>query len=304
MTTYRTNKSTDNLTPELVEALSDLGRFLKVLGPYSRNAVVAGGMVPVIYRHLQAASAVRQRPMTTLDLDIAIPGKIRITGDKSISTLISEGGFDRHLRGSTHPPTTVYQHCRHGKELSNIYVELLTPLEGSDTAKDGSRKIQEEIQTSVTAQYIRYLDLLLIDPISVPCEAVPNLGITDPDIELRIPTPGMYIVQKVLCRASRRANKKDKDLAYIYDVVSLFRKDWKQIGEAILKQSTANRNYQRWIDTALQSLTQLFNSPVSDGPVAVVREISTTAIGVPPSESAVYQVMTAFLKDSNILTNK
>lgn len=298
MTTYLTKKLADELPLELVEALSDLGRFLKVLGPYSRDAVVAGGMVPVIYRHLQAASAVRQRPMTTLDLDIAVPEKIAITGNKSISALISEGGFDSHVRGSTHPPTTVYQHCRHGKELSNIYVELLTPLQGSDTAKDGSRKIQQEIQTSVTAQYIRYLDLLLIDPVSIPCESVPHLGIKDPNIELRVPTPGMYIVQKVLCRASRRENKKDKDLAYIYDVVSLFRKEWKQIGEAILKQRTENRNYQRWIDTALKSLTQLFDSPTSDGPVAVVREISTASIGLTPTETAVYQVMTKFLEVS------
>ena len=187
------------ISDKLVEALQDLGRFLNALGPYAEHTIVVGGMVPVIYRYLQDVSPVQQNPMTTFDLDIAVPGRLETLGSRSLSNMLTDGGFSGHLRGATPPPATVYQHVRHGDNLAAIYVELLTPLAGSENTRDGKKRVQTEIQQEVTAQLIRYLDLLQLNPMTIYCSDIPVLGITDPKRVLRIPNPGMYIVQKVLC---------------------------------------------------------------------------------------------------------
>lgn len=288
------------ISDELKEPLADLGQFLKALGPYAKHAVVVGGMIPIIYRHLQNASPVQQAPLATFDLDIAVPDKLKEIGATNLNTMLTEGGFTEHLRGSTPPPATVYQHVRHGEKPAPIYVELLAPLTGSDNTRDEKKKVQTEVQQKVTAQLIRYLDVLQVNPIAVQCNTLPFLGIDDPAMTLRIPNPGMYIIQKVLCREKRRPNKKDKDLAYVYDVVSIFRTRWQQIGKDILQLETENAKYAPWINKALKSLTQLFDSPTSIGPVAVVREISTASTGVPPTEAAVHQIMTKFMEDSGL----
>ena len=90
-------------------------------------------------------------------------------------------------------------------------------------------------------------------------------------------------------------------MAYVYDVVTLFRKNWEEIGKEILKVEKDSPKYKHWINKASKSLTQLFESQTSVGPIAVVREISASSTGVTPTEAAVHQIMTRFLNETRIL---
>lgn len=111
----------------LEEPLADLGLLIKALGPYRKQAVLTGGMVPIIYRHLDSAEPVLQEPLATYDLDVTLPGRFRQTSP-NLATLLSESDFNEQLRGSSHPPSTVFRHIRHGDDMGSVYVEFLSPL--------------------------------------------------------------------------------------------------------------------------------------------------------------------------------
>lgn len=86
----------------------------------------------------------------------------------------------------------------------------------------------------------------------------------------------------------------------MYDVALLFREDWEQIAVQVEQAAQTGAKYENWINDALKQLTSLFATPTSDGPVAVVREISTAATGVTPTENAVHQVINNFLDAANL----
>ncbi len=285
---------------DLREPLADLGRFVLALGPYREKAVVVGGMVPVIYRHLEIASKVGLSPLTTFDLDIALPDRLPSRESIELRVLLNEAEFNEHMRGSEHPPVTVYQHIRHGSTLGPVYVELLTPLTGKASTRTGAVKRLVEIQPGIEAQVIRYLDLLLQLPLTVECVLVPSLKIDEPEVALRIPHPAMYVVQKLLCRDTRRVVKQEKDLAYIFDVIALFRKKWDEIGEVVQTVSGENAKYAKWIRRARERFVKLFESPTSEGPIAIHRVLMSAGDSTTPTEEAIHRVVNQFLDRTNL----
>ncbi|MGH9460837.1 MAG: GSU2403 family nucleotidyltransferase fold protein [Vicinamibacteria bacterium] len=73
----------------------------------------------------------------------------------------------------------------------------------------------------VTAQKVRYLDLLLVSPWSV--RVGPELGVpVAADVDLLVPNPTSFIVQKLLIHTDRRAGKRAQDILYIHDTLELF----------------------------------------------------------------------------------
>ena len=68
---------------------------------------------------------------------------------------------------------------------------------------------------------MRYLDLLLVSPWSVrvgPSREVPIAA----DVELFVPNPTSFIVQKLLIHSGSSAGKKAQDILYIHDTLELF----------------------------------------------------------------------------------
>ncbi len=288
---------------ELDEPLADLAGFLLTLGPYRECAVVVGGMVPVIYRHLESTSSVGQAPLTTFDLDIAVPERLETRDETSLQALIDHSGFQEKLRGSFHPPVSVYQHVRHGEELGPVYVELLAPLTGSTATRDGVTKTVVEVQEGVEAQVIRYLDLLLERPLAVDFLRIPSFGVDVEGTVFRVPHPAMYVLQKVLCRETRRVAKRDKDLAYIFDVLTLYRYGWGEMGDITRAVAADSDKYTRWITKARLELSSLFRSPTADGPVAVHRVYSGAVGSSAPAEETVYRIVSRFLVESGFSTD-
>jgi hypothetical protein len=73
----------------------------------------------------------------------------------------------------------------------------------------------------ITAQKLRYLDLLLVRPWSTrvgPQKEVPIAA----DVELFVPNPTSFMVQKLLIHSDRPPRKKAQDILYIHDTLELF----------------------------------------------------------------------------------
>ncbi|MEI6739560.1 MAG: GSU2403 family nucleotidyltransferase fold protein [Gemmatimonadaceae bacterium] len=93
-------------------------------------------------------------------------------------------------------------------------------LTGSGTTRDG-RPDATISKAGVTAQKLRYVDLLLTAPWSLAASAsqIEALGIPD---TTRIPNPVSFLVQKLLIHPYRTPAKRAQDVLYVHDTLELF----------------------------------------------------------------------------------
>jgi len=100
--------------------------------------------------------------LRTGDVDVALDPRV-LERDAGIRERLAASGFREEFLGDDRPPVT---HYSLGDEASGFYVEFLSPLLGGDRRRDGSRDVTERI-AGVTAQKLRYLDILLVEPWTV-----------------------------------------------------------------------------------------------------------------------------------------
>jgi hypothetical protein len=92
--------------------------------------------------------------------------------------------------------------------------------QGSGIKRDGKPDVTVS-KAGITAQKLRHLELLLATPWKVevgPENRVPIEGAVD----LLVPNPVSFIVQKLLIHKHRDADKKAQDVLYIHDTLQLF----------------------------------------------------------------------------------
>ena len=128
-----------------------------------------------------------------------------------------DAGFNEELFGDHAPPAT---HYRLGDDDAGFYAEFLTPLHGSGMKRNGAPDATVS-KAGVTAQKMRYLDLLLASPWSVRVGREVGVPVAA-DADLLLPNPTSFIVQKLLIHSDRPAGKKAQDLLYIHDTLELF----------------------------------------------------------------------------------
>jgi hypothetical protein len=153
-------------------------------------------------------------PLRTRDTDLAFSANEALAGD--VHKALTVAGFTEEFFGDDSPPAT---HYRLGDEDAGFYAEFLTPLVGSEIKK-GKRDATVS-KAGITAQKLRYLDVLLIKPWSVrvgPENRVP----LEADADLFVPNPTSFMVQKLLIHSGRPADKKAQDILYIHDTLELF----------------------------------------------------------------------------------
>lgn len=99
-------------------------------------------------------------------------------------------------------------------------MEFLTPLHGSER-KRGGRSDATLSKAGITAQKLRHLELLLISPWVVT--AGPRAGVPlAKNMDVLVPNPASFIVQKLLIHSDRPPHKKAQDILYIHDTLELF----------------------------------------------------------------------------------
>jgi hypothetical protein len=204
----------------LRDALGDLSLFVDAARPYLDQVVFVGGWVPYFYRHLPELRVPAHAPLLTRDFDLATPDKLALSGKRPLDEILRAGEFVVHH--SVDPPILRYQHRRMGrKHLAPIHFEFLASLRGSASDREGNPKSLLEVQVGLHAQRLRYLELLLHEPLEVGTGRVPDLRV-QPHVVLRIPNPAAYLIQKGLIHGLRKADKAGKDFAYVHEVALLW----------------------------------------------------------------------------------
>lgn len=73
----------------------------------------------------------------------------------------------------------------------------------------------------ISAQKIRHLDILLVDPWVITLDAKNGMPLPSP-IDIQVANPLRFMVQKFLIQKYRRVEKQAQDLLYVYATIELF----------------------------------------------------------------------------------
>lgn len=190
-------------------------RLVTALQPWLGQLVVVGGWAHRLHRFHRLANPPDHSAPRTRDTDLAFSPDVALAGN--VRAALVEAGFTEEFFGDDAPPAT---HYGLGEEDDGFYAEFLTPLSGSGTKRNGKRDATVT-KAGITAQKMRYLELLLVEPWNVRVGRERGVPIAA-DLDLFLPNPTSFIVQKLLIHSSRTSDKKAQDVLYIHDTLELF----------------------------------------------------------------------------------
>jgi hypothetical protein len=197
-----------------LEDFAAFARLITALRPWLGQLIVVGGWAHRLQFHPLANPPVHP-PLRTRDADVAFSSDAALTG--SLRTALGDAGFREELFGDDTPPAT---HYRLGEEDAGFYAEFLTPVRGSGLRRSGEPDATVS-KAGITAQKMRYLDLLLISPWRVRVGR--KLGVpVAANVDVLVPNPTSFIVQKVFIHSDRPDSKKAQDVLYMHDTLELF----------------------------------------------------------------------------------
>jgi Nucleotidyltransferase len=197
-----------------VDDLKAFARLVTALRPWLGQLVVVGGWAHRLHRFHRLAKPPGHLALRTRDTDLAFSAGEVLAGD--VRTALTEAGFTEEFLGDDSPPAT---HYRLRGESEGFSAEFLTPLQGNEMKR--GRRDATMSKAGVTAQKLRYLDILLFTPWSVRVGPEREVPIA-PDLDLFVPNPASFIVQKLLIHPDRSRDKRAQDVLYIHDSLELF----------------------------------------------------------------------------------
>lgn len=193
---------------------AEFRRLVEALAPWNQQLVFVGGWAHRMYRLHPDAGQMTYEPLTTRDADVAFGDRQRLDG--SILKHLKEAGFKEELTGEHKPPVSRYTLGAEGDQ--GFYAEFLTPLIGRERDKAGNANATLA-KADITAQKLRYLDVLLMSPWEVLLPAVDG---SSASMLVRIPNPVRFVVQKFLIHEGREPEKQAQDLLYVHDTLEIF----------------------------------------------------------------------------------
>ena len=279
--------------PSFEEALVDLPRFLLALEPYLDQLVLCGGWVPYFYRRLPGLSQPAHGPLLSHDFDVVAPLELQERGGTTLHARLMERDFVT-IRGRA-TEVVFYQHARWGNaDLAPVYGEFLTPLIGGETDRSGNARVLHAVQRSVTAQLLRYLDLLLHEPLGIRAREVFGSDLPS-DPVVRVPNPATYMLQKAVALDKRRGEKRAKDLAYVFEVAALWTHETQRVREMFELVAAESAEWRRWLRRGRAVLREAFSSEHAEGPVSAERVFAPTVEGHRVTARAAAVVTSGFL---------
>ncbi len=198
--------------------MNDLEAFAKLtqaLAPWRGQLVFIGGWAHRLHRFDPRANELAYQPVFTRDTDLAFANKEPIEGD--IKGALLEHNFKEELSGEHKPPVAFYTL---GEENGGFYAEFLTPLAGSGFTRKGIQDATMAV-AGISAQKIRYLDILLVDPWISKLDSHNVISLPLP-MDVQVANPLCFMVQKFLIQKYRPLEKQAQDILYIYDTIELF----------------------------------------------------------------------------------
>lgn len=197
-----------------MDDLASMARLIEALRIWLPSVVVVGGWAHRLHRYHPLASPPAFLPLLTRDADVAFSTTEPLYGD--IAAALAAAGFEQELRGDDNPPIARYWLG----DGSGFFAEFLAPLHGSGFRRDGTPDATVR-KAGVTAQKLRYVDLLLVEPFVVRLGA--PLGIPlEPPADVLLANPVSFVAQKLLIHRERSLAKKSQDVLYIHDTLELF----------------------------------------------------------------------------------
>lgn len=217
------------------------------------NLIFIGGIASFLYHFKTNTEPV----LYTYDLDTVVrnnfTGKLRESIEK-----IGFVEMPSRERGKSSGKFSTDRWTIKGKRVK---IELLLPLKGKPSAWG-------RIEKGLEAERLRYLDILIDN-----CWDA-DLG---DGIVINIPHPARFLIQKLLVYEKRKsAEEKEKDAAYIADIINLFfdRLDmFKEEIELMEKRFSEKSETQGWISRAIEKHHELFSNSTSDGAVSASRQL-------------------------------
>jgi len=195
--------------------LDALEKLVKALYPWRRHLVFIGGWAHRIHRFDPRSNKLEYQPIFTRDTDLAFGNRAPIEGD--LKAALAEHGFKEQLTGDLRPPVA---HYTLGDESVGFYAEFLTPLVGRECSRDGTR-YATLAKAGISAQKIRHLDILLVDPWEITLSAEIGVPLPSP-MDVQVANPLCFMVQKFLIQKDRPLAKQAQDVLYIFDTIELF----------------------------------------------------------------------------------
>ena len=191
------------------------GRLIQALRPWLGHLVIVGGWAHRLHRLHPLAGTPAYAPLRTRDVDVALSLRAPVDGD--IRSALEAARFKPEYSGDNRPPVTHYTLT---DDDAGFYAEFLVPLHGGEVKRDGSPDLTVS-KAGVNAQKLRYLDLLLVAPWTVQIGPGKEIAFDVP-VDLLVPNPVSFIIQKVLIHDKRKPGKKAQDVLYIHDTLELF----------------------------------------------------------------------------------
>lgn len=242
-------------------------KLVETLNPYLGELVCIGGCANALYRHHPLAAMDGPAYLGTMDVDWAVCPPLQVKADaKRVTELMSDAGFEESFLGCVGKPVVKYSH----PDVEGAEVEFLSPKSGARGGRTGHLS-SIKVQTGLQAQPLQYLDLLLHDPWKTELSTVP--GFEDlAGVQILVPSPTAYFVQKVLIRSQNRARPlMEKDCYYLYEVAVLFRDAHVELGAAFKSMQARSSTWAKWLIKYQREADRLFQSATAEGPTAAVR---------------------------------
>jgi hypothetical protein len=191
------------------------GRLIQALRPWLGHLVIVGGWAHRLHRLHPLAGTPAYAPLRTRDVDLALSLRAPVEGD--IRSALEAAQFKPEYSGENRPPVTQYALT---DDDAGFYAEFLVPLHGGEVKRDGSPDVTVST-AGINAQKLRHLDLLLVAPWTVQIGPGKEIAFDVP-VDLLVPNPVSFIIQKVLIHDRRKPGKKAQDVLYIHDTLELF----------------------------------------------------------------------------------
>ena len=239
---------------------------LDELRDYLSDIVIVGGWVPQIYAWHEESPEIA---VHSNDVDAAVAAKLPLRGEKGITALLDEAGFDVVTSdsgfalaafGKKSEPTTRFFY-RKGK--LSVPIEFITPLFGS------GEETATLIQGGLVVPALRYTDILLAHTETVSLQGETLEG-KRARFKFKVPTLPAFVLGKGLIFVRRSdLDKKGKDLAYILEILK--KPQWRERIIAGMP-AVAAKHPAGWLKTFKRQLQDAFATEGSAGPAWVARQ--------------------------------
>jgi hypothetical protein len=252
------------------------GKLLKALQVINNDIVVIGGFANALYEHFDEAAASPLGTIATKDMDILISDKLTHISEDIVKLLEVEGFVldSKPIQNKTITKFILKE--------TNFEIEFLCPMYGSDPDRNGNKQLVKEIQKGLTAQPLRFLDLALYNTWKINTQHIPELNHLN--IDIQVPSPGAYLIQKFIIRERRRANNPaymQKDCFYTYEILLKFIDNLdglvKSVNEVVLYNEIKGKRYND-VKNFIRDFKSFYSGPSSDGIDLIFQELKLMGI--------------------------